>query len=203
MYRLNQRIPKNPNNSGRFADLAQLGQIVFHTKDLANLWQINNPNTLYTTLRRYAQKGLLFRVYKGMYSLKPIKEVDPLLLGLKALHRFAYVSAETVLVQKGIILQNISAITLISDISKSFSIASHKYRCRKLKDKYLYNPAGIITQGDIKIATLERAVADILYFNPRAHFDGADLIDWSKVQSLQKEMKYPLTPNYYADSKFK
>ena len=135
----------------------------------------------------------MFRVYKGMYSLKPIKEIDPFLLGLKALHRFAYVSTETVLVQKGIILQNIAVVTLISDVSRSFSIASHKYRCRKLKDKYLYNPAGIITQGDIKIATVERAVADMLYFNPRAHFDGAGMINWSKVRDIQKEIGYPLT----------
>lgn len=176
----------------RFAQLAKVGGFVFHAGDLANLWQIQNSNTLYTTLKRYTKKGLLFRVYKGLYSLKPAGELDPLLLGLKALHTYAYVSAETVLVRAGIIQQKIDFFTLISSRSRRFSVAGNNYYARKLKDSFLYQPAGIVEEGGVKKATVERAVADLLYFNPKAHLDGAasKMIDWKKVKKIQKEIGY-------------
>ena len=71
-------------NLNRFAALAQLGEVVFHTDDLANLWRITNKNTLYTTIKRYVAQGLLFRIHKGFYALKNPKDIDPLLLGVKA-----------------------------------------------------------------------------------------------------------------------
>lgn len=195
------RIKRGPSH--RIAQLARLGQEIFHTSDLAILWKIKDPNTLYTTLRRYTQKGLLFRIYKGMYSFKPICELDPLMLGLKALHRFAYVSTETVLFQHGVILQNVSSITLVSDISKRFEIDSSNYVCRRLNDKYLHNSAGITVEHNVKVANITRAIADLLYFNPRAYLDGTTLVNWNDVRALQKQIGYPLTPHQYDASKSK
>lgn len=178
----------------RFAELAKLGEVVFHSDDLANLWHITNKNTLYTTLKRYAEQGLLFRIYKGFYAIKPLVEIDPLLLGVKALHAYAYVSTETILAEEGIIQQEVSAITLISNKIKRFSVAGRLYYSRKLADEFLYRPNGIITfENGVRKATRERAVADLLYFNPHAYLDAARLIDWKKVKALQKELGYPLT----------
>jgi predicted transcriptional regulator of viral defense system len=112
----------NNTTSGRFALLARLDEPLFHTQDLANLWKIKEKNTLYTTLKRYTQNGFLFRIYKGLYSIRPIDKIDPNLLGIEALHQFAYVSTETVLAQAGIIQQNLNYITLVSSVSKKFSI---------------------------------------------------------------------------------
>jgi len=181
----------------RFAELAKMGELVFHTKDLSNLWQIENPNTLHTTLTRYAKQKLLFRIFRGFYSLKPVEQINPLLLGVKALHTYAYVSGETVLAKSGIIQQNVSQITLISSKSKKFSIGDNQYYSRKLSDRFLYNPTGIIKQDGINTATTERAVADLLYFNPKYYFDAAYLIDWEKVKDIQKRIGYPLTPQHY------
>ena len=187
------KIKKIARQEDRFAKIARLVETVFHTKDLANLWQIKNQNTLYTTIKRYIKKGLLFKIYKGFYSIKPIEEINPLLLGLKSLHKFAYVSAETVLSQEGIIQQSISQITLISSQSVKFSIGDYDYYSRKLDDKYLYNTIGIADKNGIKTATVERAVADLLYFNPKIYFDGERLIDWRKVKKIQRKIGYPLT----------
>ena len=184
--------------NNRFAELAKIGETVFHSKDLANLWQITNFNTLYTTLKRYAQKKLIFKIYKGFYGLKPIAELDPLLIGVKAVHRYCYISAETVLEQAGIINQTTNKITLISSQNKKFFIGSYHYYCRKLNDRFLFNPAGLTEKNGVKIASLERATADLLYFNPRAHFDAEKLIDWKKVRQLQQTIGYPLTSNKYA-----
>ncbi len=174
----------------RFAQLTSLNEIVFTFKDLANLWGIINLNTLYTTLKRYTQNGLLYRVHRGLYSIKPIFQVDPYLLGIKALHQYSYVSTESVLFDLGIINQKIDYITLVSSSSKRFTIVDNNYIVRQLKDDYLYNDSGIIERDGIRIATLERAIADLLYFNPKYHFDAHNLINWLKVKKLQKIIGY-------------
>ncbi len=189
-----------PNSSDRIAILARQNYPIFHTKDLARLWNIKNTNTLYTTLKRYTGRGLLFRIYKGLYSLLPIEKLDPLLLGVKALHSYAYVSTETVLAKEGIINQIIYNYTLISSHSRHFQIGPHEFKSRKLKDEYLYNSAGIFEEDGVLKATLERAVADLLYFNPKAYFDGMKMVDFDKVRHLQEEIGYPVTPVSHADT---
>jgi len=174
----------------RFSDLAKMGILVFHSDDLANLWGIKNPNTLHTTLKRYAKNGLIIRIKRGLYSLLPPEKIDPELLGLKDLHRYAYVSTETILAKAGIIFQILPKTTLVSSISKKFSVGGNEYACRQLADKFLYNDAGISIKNGKQIASVERAVADILYFNPHYYFDAARLIDWKKVRALQKQIGY-------------
>ena len=184
----------NISPSSRFSEIAKLGEEVFHVLDLANLWGISEKNTLYTTLRRYTEQGLLHRIYKGFYSLRSVEDIDPLLLGVKALHRFAYVSTETVLVEAGIMQQVLSDITLVSGLSKRFSVGSHRFLSRQLTKRFLYQADGIVTRKDgVRVASVERAVADLLYFNRHAHFDAAHLIDWGRVKTLQKTIGYPIT----------
>ena len=190
--------PTKKRNLNRFADLAKLGEVLFHVDDLANLWQIRNMNTLYTTLKRYTKQGLLYRIHKGFYSIKPPESVDPLLLGLKALHSFAYVSCETILAEEGVLQQLVPAITLVSGRNKKFTAAGRSYHSRQLADRFLYQPQGITTlESGVRRASRERAVADLLYFNPHAYFDGEKLIDWREVRALQESIGYPLTPQRY------
>ena len=181
----------------RFSQLAKMGIFVFHTGDLASLWKIENAHNLHMTLKRYVDQGLLVRVYRGLYSLQPVDKINPYLLGIKALHKYSYVSTETVLAEAGIIQQKINRITLISSISKKFTIAGNCYYSRKLTDKFLYNNIGIIETDGIKKATPERAVADLLYYNPKAYLDAEKQINWSKVRQIQKYIGYPLTFNRY------
>lgn len=180
----------------RFAELARCGEIIFHTKDLANLWQINNANTLHTTIKRYIKQGLLFRIYKGFYSIKPLSQLDGVTLGIKAMHDYAYISTETVLEREGIILQVIPYITLVSNKSKRFTVGNNEYYSRQLKPQYLYNPHGIVL-SPYREATLSRAVADLLYFNPYASFDQEQRIDWKEVRKVQETVGFPLTPSRY------
>lgn len=165
-------------------------QKLFHTQDLALLWGIDNKNTLYTTIKRYVKKGILIPIYKGYYSTIPINAIDPFRLGLGYLHTYGYISTETVLVKQGILFQGASSITLISSISKSFTIGDNTYVSRKIADTYLYNNAGIIFQSGVQTATLERAVVDILYLRPRFHLDNEKAIDWKKVKELQTCIGY-------------
>ena len=173
------------------SELLQLDRKIFHTNDLAILWGIADKHNLYMTITRYMAKGIFFPIYKGLYSTVPISSLNPLELGQAIIHRYTYLSTETVLSQAGIISQTVYDYTFIADLSKHVSVGQWSFRFRKLKDEYLYNPAGIVNQGGIFVASPERAVADMLYFNPKYHFDIPQSIDFEKVRLIQKEVGYP------------
>lgn len=185
---LNKKINKNR----RFADIALLDEVVFHTKDLANLWNIKNKNTLYQTLSRYEKSGLLYRIYNSLYSITNIKNIEPYLLGVKALHCHSYISLESILYDNGIINQKPREITLVSNLSKRFEIGEHKFRSRKMQNKFLFNNAGIQIVNGIQKASLERAILDMIYFSPKKYLDAYNtgLVDWNKVKELSLEIGY-------------
>lgn len=174
----------------RIDTLLKLKEKLFHTNDLALLWGITNKNTLYTTTKRYIQKGILIPIHKGYYSTISIDQLEPFKLGVGYLHRFAYLSCETVLIREGIIFQKENYLTLVSNISKKFKISNHSYFVRQLKDNYLYNDRGIDRINGVMMASVERAVADLLYFNHDYYFDNKKKIDWKKVKKIQKEVGY-------------
>lgn len=159
---------------------------LYHAQDLSVLWGVKNRNSLNTIISRYVKNGYLNRIHKGFYSTKPVKEIDPVKLGLVSLHRWAYLSTESVLVNQGVIFQDIKYITFVSDVSRKFSIAGHNYRVRQMKDEYLYNETGIKD----KKASLERAVADMLYYNENYYFDNDRKIDWDKVVEIKNKIGY-------------
>ena len=103
-------------------ELIQLDRKIFHTGDLAVLWDIYSKNTLYTTIKRYVKKGILIPVYKGLYSTVPLSRLDPLELGKAIIHRFTYLSTESVLSQAGIIFQATYAYTFVSDLPKKITV---------------------------------------------------------------------------------
>jgi hypothetical protein len=172
-------------------ELLQIDRKIYHTGDLAVLWDISNKNTLYTTIKRYVQKGLLKPVYKGLYATLPLAQLDPLELGKAIIHRYTYLSTESVLVQAGVIFQATYAYTFVSDLPKKVTVGSTSFLFRKLKQAYLNNPAGILEQNGNFVSTPARAVADLLYFNPRYHFDAPESIDFETVKLIQKEVGYP------------
>lgn len=184
MYRMNKR------NTDRAAVLLTQENKLFHTNDLALLWGMENRNTLYTTIKRYLQKGILFPIHKGFYAVVPLNKINPILLGMGLLHQYGYLTTESVLIEEGLIHQDIGYITYVSSISKRFNIGNEKFLVRKMQDRYLYQTEGIIDGGEYKKATPERAIADLLYFNPSYHIDERQLIDWEKVKFIQKEVGF-------------
>jgi predicted transcriptional regulator of viral defense system len=187
MYSINkQKDIKIANiKQNRFLSIAKLGISVFHVDDLARIWGINNRNTLRTSLKRYVESGLMYRLYRGLYSIKPVSELDPLLLGAQAINDYCYLSTEAILAKQGIIFQQLDNYTFVGGKTKRIKIGDYKYYCRQLKDKFLYNDIGVDKTGKYNIASLERAVADILYFNPKYHFDNPSGIDWKEVKRIQ------------------
>ena len=164
-------MPFRTGAGARFAQLALLGECVFHADDAANLWGIGNENTLHTTLSRYVRAGLLYRVRHGLYATKLLAALDPNLVGVKAIHGPAYVSCETVLFREGYLNQPSREITLVARVAKRFTIGTNQYRCRQLAPRYLMNDVGVETVHGVRIATLPRAIADMRYFYPKKYLD--------------------------------
>ena len=170
--------------------LLQQNVQLFHTTDIAVLWNITNKNTLYTTIKRYTKRNLLQTVQKGLYATRPTNALDQLVLGASIIHSYSYVSTETVLAHMGIINQSLPLITFVGIRSKRFSVGDSNFRVRKLKPEFLYNNAGVNLKNGVFFASTERAIADLLYFNQAYHFDNETLIDWDKVANIQKEVGY-------------
>lgn len=175
----------------KLTQLLHFHQPLLHTQDIALLWAITNDNTLHTTIKRYIQKNALHPIQKGLYSTIPVDRLDPLQLGAKLIHRYAYVSTETVLTQAGVIAQIPQQFTFVSDISDTITWHSLTYKVRKLAPQFLYNPAGITQQpSGLLIASVARAIADMRYFQKNYHFDAHESIDWEQVRAVQKEIGY-------------
>ncbi len=175
-------------NTDKLSVLLKQDRRLFRINDLALLWQISNRDTLRQTIARFIKKGTLIQIYRGFYSTIPINELDQFELGSSAIHSFSYISTETVLVLNGIIFQEIFYTTFCSSKRMRIKVGDQMYSSRRLEEKYLYNPLGIVDNGKYKIATTERAVADIQHFNPQYYFDGASQVDWDKVSEIKKQV---------------
>lgn len=154
--------------------LLKSGETLFHTQDLALLWGVKNRNTLYTTIKRYVQKGILIQITKGLYSTIPVKEIDKYKLGTALIHRFCYVSCETVLFNEGVINQIVYPITFVSSISLKIEFNGTIFVYRQIRPEILMDSEGIIEEDGYFIATKERAISDMLYFNPKYYLDNIE-----------------------------
>lgn len=151
--------------------LLKISQKLFHTQDLAILWGIMNRNTLYTIIKRMVKRGVLIPVIKGLYSTVPISEIDKFQLGTALIHKFCYVSCETVLEKEGVISQKIYPITFVSSISQKIEVDGTQYIYRRAKPSILFNSDGIERKEDYFIAKKERAISDMFYFNPKYYLE--------------------------------
>ncbi len=181
----------------RFLEIAKTNEQIFHINDLARIWQISNNQTLSITLNRYVKAGLLYRIHRGLYSLNKVDELDPIYLGVKVVNNYCYLSTETILAKHGLIFQNVNYYTFVGLKSKRFKIGNNHYYCRQFKKDYLFNDTGVIKKGQLfNQASLERAVADILYFNPHYHFDNLSNVNKNKFKNIQLNVYNKLNYDY-------
>jgi len=155
----------------RLNQLLKSNQKLFHTQDLALLWGVKNRNTLLTTIKRDVKKGVLIKVIKGLYSTVPIDEINEFELGTALIHKYCYVSCETVLFLEGVINQKVYPITFVSSISKKIELNGRQYLYRQANPELLFDPSGVEKRDGYFVASRERAISDMLYFNPKYYFD--------------------------------
>ncbi len=170
--------------------LLQSEKRIFKTSDLALIWDISNRNSLLKTIERYIDRGIFFRIYKGLYSTLPLDSLQDYEIGCAIGGPFSYISAETILSKNGIMFQDVKKITLFGKKQKEIEINNKIYLCRYLNDKFLLNRIGIVDENGYAYATSERALADIRYINSKFFVDNEISIDQNKVNILADEIGY-------------
>lgn len=145
------------------------------------------------TISRYIKSKVLFSIQKGLYSVLPFEKIDPILLGPALMHDYCYLSTESVLEREGLMPQMISTLTFVGLKSLDTTKLGQRYSFRRLKPEFLYNQTGIYKKGEVLMATVERAVADLWHFSPGYYLDNLKQIDIKKVKMIQREVGYELS----------
>ncbi|MFH2019376.1 MAG: hypothetical protein ABII80_02085 [bacterium] len=144
---------------------------IFRTSDLAVLWEIQNKNTLLTTIKRYIKRKILVRIKKGVYSTVPLEKLEAYELGCALAGPLSYVSTETVLAQQGVISQVPRKITLMGKKAGSWVVEGNEYWCRYLAPKHLVDRVGIVETTRYAVATPPRAKKDLRRVNPHVYLE--------------------------------
>lgn len=177
-------------NTDKTKNLLQKNQRIFSASDLALIWEIDNRNTLLKTIQRYIDRGILFRIYKGLYATLPLDQLNKYELGCAIGGPFSYISAESVLVKEGLIMQDLKKVTLFGKKGKEIEVGGHIFLCRYLNDKYLLNRVGIDDRQGYAIASVSRAVSDLRFVNPKFFIDNTLSFDDKEVAKISREIGY-------------
>lgn len=157
---------------------------VFTLTDVAMLTGESEFKRLNERLNYYVRKGKLLRPRKGIY-VKPGYNPEELACSL---YTPSYISLEYVLQKAGVVFQYDARITAVSYLSRSIESDGRTYAYRKIKGEIMVAMQGIIRQGNVNIATPERAFLDLLYLDKEYYFDNTN--------SLDKGLIYKLLPIY-------
>jgi len=165
----------------QLAILYQTPQTVFTLRDLALLWNETNTDRLKSKVNYYVKNKDLISLRRGIYC--KTEEYDRYECGSR-IYVPAYISLHTVLLTEGVIFQYQSAITLVSYLSRSITIAGQEYVYRRLKPPILCCNHGVINKTGYSIAGKERALLDMLYLFPDFYFDNLSAIDWEYCRKI-------------------
>ena len=163
------------------------------------IWLLyNTPNTVFTLptvalfsgetdfqtlnqkLNYYVRTGKLLNPRKGIYA-KPRYNPEELAC---VLYTPSYLSLEYVLQKAGVLFQFDSRITAVSYLSRSVETDDYLVAYRKIKNEILINMLGINRNGNLNIATPERAFLDMLYLNSSYYFDNVKVLNESLIHHL-------------------
>lgn len=174
----------------KLQSLLQTDQKLFHTQDLALILGISNRHNLRVKIYRYVKKEVLKPVYRGLYSTVPVQSIDKFKLGSFFIHKFCYVSLYSIFERYGVINQKVHSINYVSSVSKRKEFNEELFVYKQMDTQYLLNPEGVSLVNGVYEASLERAVADSLYFKLNTYFDSPDLIDWNRVAEIKTLVGY-------------
>ena len=182
MYRLSR--------STHVKSLINTQKDVFTTSDLAVLWDISNKNTLWTTVKRYTNSGVLFKIRKGLYSKIALDKLNPYVVGCALGGPHSYISTETILQKAGAIMQFSNTITVASHKTKKLTIGNFTYMLRSFKPAIILNRIGIADNNGFSEASKERALADVNYINPKYYLDNPNAIDVYTLKEIKGKVTY-------------
>lgn len=153
---------------------------VFTINQLASL--LREPDTTAVAKRMYyfVHSGQLLSVQRGVYA-KPGYNPEELACVLQVP---CYLSLEYVLQKAGVVFQYDSTLTAVSIRNRLYEVDGHIIQYRQMRGELMADMRGIANKGNINMATPERAFLDVMYLNPRYHFDNLHPLDRNTIQAL-------------------
>lgn len=151
---------------------------VFSVKDAALLWGEEREQRVAARLNKYAKAGKLIRLRRGFYAKD--KNYDRLESATR-IYTPSYISFETVLTRAGINFQKYDSVFVASYVTRDIKVDEQNISYIRMKDYVLSNTIGVEQNGNVAIATKERAFLDRIYISKDYHFDNLDALDWDKV----------------------
>src|SRR3972149_216007 len=161
--------------------LYKRSETVFSLQEIALLF----PEVPYDNLKKrmsyFAQSGSIKKLSRGIYAKN---DYDVLELANK-LYVPSYVSFETVLQKSGVTFQYYKSIFAASYVARTMRVDGHIIEYKRIKKKILFNTQGIERQGNVVIASPERAFLDAIFLYKNYHFDNLSVLNWDKVIELK------------------
>jgi len=162
-------------------DLMRSKNTVFTTDDVSLIWGESDVGFVRKKIHRYLKAGKMYSVRKGIYAKD--ENYNKYELATK-IYTPSYISFETVLAKEGVIFQLYGQIFTASYLTRELIIDNQTYSFKKIKDTILTNKTGIEVKDNYFIASLERALLDVVYLNKEYHFDNLMSVDWKKVYEI-------------------
>lgn len=172
--------------------IATLGKKVFTAQDLAVLWGYTNERKLYELIKYYVKQKELFVLTRGLYATKQYTEQElrgdaRLLMEIaNKLIPNSYLSLFTVLRQQGVISQYYDEMYSVASRSVEREVVGVKFVYKRVKEEVLLNDLGIASQAGVRMASLERAVADMWYVYPKLNLENLARVDQVKIAEIIK-----------------
>lgn len=165
----------------RYEDLIQSKKTVFTIQDLLVIFPTNQAQTVRNALQRMKKKWLVQNIIPG---IRWLMTYHPYELACK-LKKNSYISLQTVLKEAWVLFQyQGQTITAISDNTLTKHAWGYVYQYRKTHDNIRLDPEWIIHTQTYAIATLERALCDMIYLSPAMTFDDYSSLDIRALKEI-------------------
>lgn len=156
-------------------------QTVFTLKDVSLLFPEIPYNNLKARMSYFSKSGSIIKLSRGVY----VKDKFDVLELANKLYVPSYVSLETVLQKAGVTFQYYESIFAVSYVSRTVEVGNYTIEYRRIRKDILLNKQGIEEQGNVVIASPERAFLDAVFLYKDYHFDNLDSLNWDKIMELK------------------
>lgn len=129
----------------------------------------------------FSRSGAIRKLSRGVYA----KDKFDILELANKLYTPSYVSLETVLQKAGVAFQYYESIFSVSYVSRAVKIDGRTIVYKRMKKDVFLSKQGIEEQGNVSIASPERAFLDAVYLYKNYHFDNLEPLNWDRIMELK------------------
>jgi len=168
------------NNAQRLKILTDSRKTVFTLKNLQSLWGIKNQ-TGKVIAKRMTDKGLIFRISKGYYSLnKDFNDYELANLIISP----SYISLHSSLFYHGISFQVSNIISSVALLNYQKKVKEKNFKYYAMKKQLFFNLEGVNQRDNLSIACPERAILDSFYFGLLPNIDNLENINFTYLKEI-------------------